>query len=191
MSEMNDKKLILLIRNNPETGIKLTVDLYGGFIKAVCNNVLRGYRSEDIEEAWSDTLVNLWKSADKFDPDKGASLRTYIGTVARNAAIDIRRKRKAVDFEIISDDTLVDVSVDIEDDYAKKQNREIVHEVIESMGEPDKTVFLLRYFHYMSVKEVAVKTGLSPKKVENILYRRKTDLKDELEERGILKYEYA
>lgn len=191
MSDLNDRKLIMLIRSNPDVGIKLAADFYGGVVKAVCNNVLRGYKKEDIEEAWSDTFVKLWKYADKFDPDQNASLKTYIGTMARNAAIDIRRKRKIVDYEELEDDSLIDVSIDIEDDYARKQNKKIVQEVVDAMSEPERTVFLLRYYHYMSVKEVAVKTGLTPKKVENILYRKKADLKDELLERGVLKYEYA
>ena len=53
------------------------------------------------------------------------------------------------------------------------------------MKEPDRTIFLLRYFYFFKVKEIAERLELPPKKVENILSRRKKDLEEILLEGGI------
>ena len=53
------------------------------------------------------------------------------------------------------------------------------------MREPDRTIFLLRYFYFFKVKDIAERLSLTPKKVENILSRRKQDLETFLREGGL------
>ncbi len=183
---MKDKDLIKLIQQDPERGIALAVDLYGSVTKAVCNSILQGFNRDEIEEAWGDTFVKLWKNADKFDPGKKTSLKTYIGTIARNVALDVRRKSNRNTFVELEEDSIIDVSINIDDDYARKQNEEILHGAVDAMDEPDRSIFILRFFYANSVKDIAEKLAIKPKQVENILFRRKAALKDVLMEGGIL-----
>ena len=74
----------------------------------------------------------------------------------------------------------------MEDDYAKKINKHIIKETIENMEEPDKSIFILRYFYYEKVKDIAIRLNLSPKKVENCLFRGKSKLKKSLIDGGII-----
>ena len=53
------------------------------------------------------------------------------------------------------------------------------------MDEPDRSVFVLRYFYFFSVKDIALELDIDSKKVENILYRKKALLRKLLVERGI------
>lgn len=54
------------------------------------------------------------------------------------------------------------------------------------MEEPDKSIFILRYFYFEKIKDISSRLGLSPKKVENCLYRQKDKLKKALIEGGII-----
>lgn len=54
------------------------------------------------------------------------------------------------------------------------------------MDEPDKSIFIFRYFYFKKVKDIGIKLNLSPKKVENSLYRNKEKLKKSLIEGGII-----
>lgn len=57
---------------------------------------------------------------------------------------------------------------------------------VDNFKEPDRSIFILRYFYFEKVKEVASKLNLSEKKVENILYPSKTKLKEKLIKGGII-----
>lgn len=80
---------------------------------------------------------------------------------------------------------MIDLSVNIEDDFAKKQNEKVVHQAVASMDEPDRSIFILRFFYSNTVKDIANKLALKPKQVENSLFRKKESLKEALIEGGI------
>lgn len=183
---MKDKKLVEMIMKEPDRGITAAVDLYGGTVKAVCSSVLRGCKAEDVEEACSDTFVKLWKCAKQFDETRNASLKTYICTIARSVSLDLRRRKSEEALIDLSEYDMADASVNLENDFSKKQCEEIIHQAIGEMEEPDRTIFILRYFYFYTVKEIAEKLELKPKQIENILYRRKEKLKKVLIERGVL-----
>ena len=183
---MTDTELIKLIQENPEQGIALAVDLYGSTVKAVTAGILRGFNNDEREEAWSDTFVKLWKNAAKFDPDKNASLKTYIGTIARTVSLDVLRKSRRCDHTELGEDNIIDLSVNVEDDYARKENNKIIHQTVDAMDEPDRTIFILRFFYAYSIKDIGEKLSLKPKKVENTLFRKKDKIKHALIEGGVL-----
>ena len=46
----------------------------------------------DAEEIVTDTFVQVWRSADRFNPERG-SMAAWVATIARSRALDRRRKR--------------------------------------------------------------------------------------------------
>ena len=73
----------------------------------------------------------------------------------------------------------------LENEVEQKRCEAILHTCLEEMKEPDKSVFLYRYFYGYKVKDIAEMLLLSAKQVENILYRGKEQLRKDLSERGI------
>lgn len=100
--------------------------------------------------------------------------------------IDKRRGLKGNSMVLPIDENTLGVGISTEDDYTKKINNKIIKEAIDNMEEPDKSIFILRYFYYEKVKDIATRLNLSPKKVENCLFRSKDKLKKLLIERGII-----
>ena len=183
---MKDKALIEMIKKDPEQGIAAAVEEYGGNVKAVCRSILRYFGQEDVEEAISDTFLKLWKYADRFDENRNASLKTYIILLARSVSMDrLRRQAKEIPVDM-NDYDIIDFSADLESDFARKHNEQLVRQAVSEMEEPDRSVFILRHFYFLSIKEIAEKLCLAPKKVENILHRRKAALRHVLMERGVL-----
>jgi RNA polymerase sigma-70 factor, ECF subfamily len=45
------------------------------------------------EDLVQETLLRLWRSAPRFDPDR-ATVRTFLFTIARRAAVDLWRRRR-------------------------------------------------------------------------------------------------
>ncbi|MDE5863244.1 MAG: sigma-70 family RNA polymerase sigma factor [Lachnospiraceae bacterium] len=187
---MEDKALIDLIRLNPDKGIHKAIQSYGKPVNTICRAILRDYGEDMVDEAVSDTFFKLWKNSHQFSVDEGGSLKSYIYSIARNSAIDIRRKN-CNNPVLLDEEYGADIASDfsVEEEIQKKEIRQILHEVIGLLGEPDSLVFLNKYFLLMKNKEIAKKMGLSEKKVENILYRGKSKLKAMLIERGVICYE--
>jgi RNA polymerase sigma-70 factor (ECF subfamily) len=194
---MTDRSLIHLILTDPEKGVSAAVDLYGGTVKAVCASVLKGYAQEDVEEAWGETFYRLWKCADGFDFSKNTSLRTYIGTIARNVAIDKRRSERTAHDNVLRFDRENEIpdgmfgtpDANTEEDVLRGISSESVWAALDGVDEPTRSVFALRYGCGLAVKEIAGRVGLSTKQVENTLSRKKGILRVALAERDIRSYE--
>ena len=91
--EERDKQLLKMIRKQPEEGMSLLIDEYGGSIKAMCANVLRNYDAGIVQDAMQETVIRLWqKLSQRFQVKK--NLRAYIYQTARNCALDYLRKSK-------------------------------------------------------------------------------------------------
>lgn len=187
---MEDNKLIDLIKSKPNKGIHKAMQLYGKSVNTICRSILSGCEEGLVEEAVSDTFFKLWKNSSSFSLEKGCSLKSYVYSIARNTSIDIRRKNG---YSLISlDDEREpeqDAGISIESEVQKQEVKEILHETIRLLGEPDSQVFLCKYFLCMKNKEIAKKLQISEKKTENILHRGKAKLREMLIERGITAYE--
>lgn len=185
MKESREKEILQLLRSQPEEGIKQAIETYGGPVMTICRNILFDCSSEDREEAASDSFVGLWRSIDNFREDQEYSLKSYLYGIARHTALDKRRSlQKQVAFLPI-EETLIEAAVDLESDCARELNAHIVHDSVNDMDEPDRSIFILRYFYFEKVKDIAVRLGLAPKAVENRLYYGKSKLRQSLIERGI------
>ena len=181
---MDDGELLSLLISDPADGIQTAVSQYGGIAKAAAVRIL-GRDHHEIDECVSDTFFKLWNSAKNAKPPVGG-VKSYIAAVARNTAIDVYRKQKSAPQLTPLDDTF-EADYDLEDEYARAENAKIVKECVENLPEPDRTVFLRRYYLGERVKDIAHLTGLGSKQVENILHRGKKKLEHSLLERGVTK----
>lgn len=117
-------------------------------------------------------------------------MKSWIYSIARNASIDILRKNGYTTISLDDQEMTEVVSdISIENEVQRKELKQLLHEVIDKLGEPDNQVFLMKYFLFMKNKDIAAKLQISEKKIENILYRGKGKLKEMLIKRGISCYE--
>ncbi len=185
MKDNNEERILRMLRETPGEGVSLALDVYGGPVKTICKNILSDCSREDIEEAVADSFVGLWKSIGKFQADGDCSLKSYLYGIARHTALDKRRALNRESQTIPMEEMVIQADIDLESDVAKKLNDSIVHHSVNSMEEPTRSVFILRYFYYEKVNDIARRLGLNRKTVENHLQRGKSKLRWELLERGI------
>jgi RNA polymerase sigma-70 factor (ECF subfamily) len=70
------------------------VELYGRYAKRVYGLGLRLLGDQGLaEDLVQETFLRLWRSAARFDPDR-ATVRTFLFTIARRAAVDLWRRRR-------------------------------------------------------------------------------------------------
>lgn len=184
--KMKDEQLILLIKSNPHDGLSKAIDLYGGTVKWIALKILGNFNAQDIEECVSDIFVKLWINIDNFKSDEGIALKSYLYGIARHTAIDYLRKNKSNLESIPIEESDLGICIDFTDELAKETNSKIVQQAIEALPEPDRKIFILRYYFQERVLSIAEALSLSPKTIENKLYRGKKLLKEALIERGII-----
>ena len=87
--------------------------------------------------------------------------------------------------EIPLNEDILEGDLDLQEQIAKEEEAKILMDVLSEAEEPLRTIFILRYFYFYRVKEVATLLEIPTKQVENYLYRGKEILKKELLKRGI------
>lgn len=186
---MQEQELIELLKEDPETGISEALLCYGGAVETICRNFLYDCQEMDIEEAVADTFLKLWKAKERIGRQKG--LKSYLYEIARNTARDKRRAlNKASIYTLEEVELNLKAPLDVEAEFIRKSNERILHECLNDTEEPDRSIFVLRYFYGVAIKDIAGKLEMAPKRVENILYRGKERLEKVLNERGIFRESY-
>lgn len=182
---MNDDKLIKLIKKNPSKGLSTAIEQYGPLVKTIVTRIIGYENQQDVEECISDVFVELWKSNNNFNNEKG-TIKNYIISIARFKAINILN-RKIIKYEIIPlEEDDLEFDLDITNEVSRTINKNIIKETLDKLPQPDKDIFIRRYYLFESVKEIAISLNLTPKTVENKLYREKIKLKDALIKNGII-----
>lgn len=181
---MNDDKLIKLLRKNPTKGLSCAIDIYGALVKTIVTRILGYENQQDIEECVSDVFVELWKSINNFNKEKGV-LKNYIISIARYISINTYNRKIKKDFSTSLEDD-IEFHIDLNDEVTKSINKKIIKDTLNDLPQPDKDIFIRRYYLYESVKDIAFSLNINPKMVENKLYRGKEALKQALINNGII-----
>lgn len=83
--------LAALSRGRPGA-VEACLDAYGGLVLGLARRLLPEHA--DVEDAVHEIFIELWRSAERFDPDR-ASDRGFVAMLARRRIIDRRRRRSA------------------------------------------------------------------------------------------------
>lgn len=185
---MREEEIVRLLLTQPDAGMTAAMESYGQKVKWMVGRILGAGRKEDIEECVSDVFVKVWQEISAYSQERG-SLLSWIYGIARHTAIDRLRKISGKDTVPLPDfleEEGLGVTPDFSDSVAQRENAAVIREAVHGMKQPDRNIFLLRYFYFLTVKEIAERLGLTEKQVENRLRRGREKLKRELTERGVI-----
>lgn len=180
----DERSLICLVRQQPEQGLAQAIKQYGGLVQAVIRRKLGAANTQDVEECTSEVFWRFYQNIEKFKPD--GSVKSYLCGIARHVALDKLRQLGRVDWQQLpSDEDALGVWVDPADEVAAAERQRLVQQCVDALPQPDRDVFILRYYFGERVNTIASRLGLSAKAVENRLYQGRQRLKKALVERGI------
>jgi len=109
-------------------------------------------KAEDLAE---DVFVKVFEKYDSFDSTK-SSVSTWIYTICHNFLIDYyRTNEQHVEYidELYSEDC--------DEDFAKEDELERLATSIKKLSKKEKTIIVEHYYNNLSLKEIAVKMGIS------------------------------
>ncbi len=179
---MTEQELCALLLREPSEGLAAAIERYGGIVKAVLYRML-GNHPQDIEDCMGTVFCRLWQNAASLGSDRG-SMKAWLCRVARNTAIDLLRREGERPLPL--EEEQLGMEDDLAEQTARRLNAELVQQTVDRMAEPDRTIFIRRYFYLERVRPIAEALGLSEKAVERRLSRGRERLRGELLEKGVI-----
>jgi RNA polymerase sigma-70 factor (ECF subfamily) len=104
------------------------------------------------EDATQETFASVWRSADRFDPDRGEA-SSWLYTVARNAIVDGLRRRREPPVDEAPELAAAEPGPEAEAESGWVAWR--VHRALESLPAQERTLVELAYWSGMSQSEIA------------------------------------
>lgn len=185
---MQDKKIIELLFERDEAGIDLARECYGKTLLSAANRILKDKR--DSEECLSDTLLALWNTVPPKRPQK---LGAFMLKLNRNLAIKKMRDNSAqkrgggaLNVALCELEECIASDKDINSEIEEKRLAEIINNFLLSIDENERKMFVLRYFHFYSIKELCSHFGYGASRVKTTLLRTRKKLLIKLEKEGVL-----
>ena len=153
-SGSGDLTLLQRVASGDETAVQAVIDEYGPLVWALARR-LSGNQS-DAEEAAQESFVELWRCADRFNPEIAAE-RTFVAMITRRRVIDIRRKRSRQP-----------VASTVTDDIAHREEVGEAMETTEEVGKAEAALEELRP-EQRDVIRMAVYRGLTHEQISEAL----------------------
>ena len=177
---MQDQEIIDLYFERNERAIRETDKRYGAACMRISLNILNS--RADAEECVNDTYLGVWN---RIPPERPQNLGAFVCRIARNLSIKrfryLHRQRRNRDLEVAIDE-LAAIAAPPEDSAAELARE--ISKFLEAQDPMDRMLFMGRYFHLCSVKELAEKSGMTENNVSVRLYRVREKLRAYLNERG-------
>ena len=183
---MDDRNIIELFFARDERALSESQKKYGRYCESISKNILSS--DEDAEEVLNDTLLSAWNS---IPPEEPKSLKTYLGTLARNLSLDRYRKMKAekrsgseVSLCLEEAEEFLADTKSISEEYEKREFIKFLNNFLHSLPERECDIFVRRYFYCDSTSSIALRFALKESNVLVILSRTRKSLKKALEKGG-------
>lgn len=135
------------------------------------------------EDAVSDAFMRVYKNLHKIENSDSPQSISFLVTIVRNVSINIYHRQKRITAIDISEYEEAD-PFNMEEAVATTDELQTALKLVNSLQEEYRAVFLLKYAHDMSHKEIAEVLGISENNVTVRLHRAKAKI-TKLKEKGV------
>lgn len=177
---MLDTDIIDLYFSRNEQAITETDRKYGAACMRVSMNILNSY--PDAEECVNDTYLKVWNV---IPPQRPNYFKAFICRITRNLSIrryqELHRRCRDVSLTELTDELDQIAAIPEEESTGLA---DVISDFLEEQEQIDRLLFMGRYFHACSVKDLARRCGMTANAVSVRLFRTRERLRAYLAERG-------
>lgn len=154
----NDEQLVLDYLNGDDRALPALINRH---IKTIYNFVYRlSGNAEEAEDSTQETFVKMWKNLKKYR--HGKNFKTWLFSIAHNAAIDSLRKRKTIAFSNFENEegenafteTLVDPEPLPDKVSEKTQDKQFLETRLAKLPHRYREVLILHYHEHLTFDEI-------------------------------------
>jgi RNA polymerase sigma factor (sigma-70 family) len=116
---------------------------------------------KDIDDLVQETYARLFRA---HHAGKQGLSRAYLFVTARNAALDLFRRKKIVSIEAIAEIenlSVVEDGLGVAETLCHQQELELLAEALDTLPKRCRQIFVMRRFHDLSHREIALALGVS------------------------------
>lgn len=153
--KITEDNFIRQMKKGDQSALEFAVKMYGGLLKKISGEILRGY-SEDAEECMYETILKIWDHISDF---KGtpAAFAGWAAKIARYTALDKLRRIKRLQ-PTVDIDALPAADMSITDD---ELFNDFFCELISCLKAEDRELFIRIFWQGESVEEASRRLGKS------------------------------
>ncbi|MBQ2960304.1 MAG: RNA polymerase sigma factor [Oscillospiraceae bacterium] len=184
---MDDLDIIELYWQRSDRAIAETSRKYGRYCHSIAHNICGS--EQDAEECVNDTWFRAWNL---IPPERPAVLPVFLGGITRNIAINCiryksRKKRRSGETDLALEELqeCIPGGTSPASALEEKELKEAIGGFVSKLPEPEKAVFVLRYWYLASIAEISEKMKFSQGKVKTMLFRSRRKLASFLKEEGL------
>ena len=183
---MDDFSIIQLYHRRDEAAIRESERKYGPLCRSIARNILT--IREDAEECVNDTWHAAWN---RMPPARPPALGAFLGRITRNLSIsrwrrDHAQKRYQGMEVLLSElEDCVPAASSVEGYMEQKQLSSAISAWLDTLEEPDRSLFIRRYWYGERVQALAAERGERPNALSQRLLRLRKGLKTFLETEGV------
>lgn len=178
---MNDSAILRGLRARDPSALEKLMDKYIPYISAVVWSILGPSMSkEDAEEVVSDVFLTAWEQAGDIRPD---AAKQWLAAVARNKA---RQKLRGAGFDLPLEEDVLEIPDEDtpEGSLTRREEARLVRQAVDTLGEPDREVFLRHYWFAQTVSQIGKQMALNESTIKTKLRRGRAHLKATLKKWG-------
>ena len=184
---MDDETLVRMFWDRDERAIDRVREQYEPYCRYIAQNVL--HDRLDTEECLNDALLAAWNS---IPPQKPQNLKTYLGKLIREIAVDRWRRNTAQ--KRIAPTALVPLEeleemmgeASVEAHVEEAELSRLISVFLNTLPETERLLFIRRYWYYDSIQQLCARFGFGKSKVTVTLMRTQNKLAKYLKKEGYL-----
>ena len=183
---MEDQQIVALYWDRQEAAIEQTAKKYGSYLTAIALRILND--AWDAEECVNDTYQGAWNS---IPPQAPENLAAYLAKLTRRISMKVWRLRDAkkrgggeMALSLEELGQCIPSGHTPEEHLTAVELAQAIDTFLRTLPEPERRVFILRYFHVMPIGDIGRRFGFSKSKVETMLHRTRKKLKAHLQKEG-------
>ncbi|MBY0754060.1 sigma-70 family RNA polymerase sigma factor [Clostridium sardiniense] len=171
---MTEDKLIEGILNNDVEAFSHLLDTYSIITLKVIKSILNKSHEEDfIVQCFDDVILKVWKSIG--DHNRSCELKYWICTIAKNKALDYKRKlNKCYEMKELKDFDIKDKSA--EEEFLIKEEMKIVQKVMDRLKPKEKELFIDKFIIGLTQRELENKYIAN----SSVIYKRISRLREKI-----------
>jgi RNA polymerase sigma-70 factor, ECF subfamily len=151
--------LLTRVARGDQAAFEAVYDVLAGPVYGLINKVVRDPAQS--EEVSQEVLLEVWRTAARFDPAKG-SATTWVMTIAHRRAVDrVRSASAAAAREARNAEIPPRMADEVADSVAASLDAERVRRCLDGLTEPQRESITLAYYGGYSYRQVAELIGVA------------------------------
>lgn len=185
---MDDNQIVELYWQRSEAAIVHTQEKYGGYCKSIAYGILGS--EEECEECLNDAYMRMWNY---IPPNRPNNFKATLARTVRNLALNRcekqrAKKRGAERYSLALEELeeCIPSGESTENAADAEMLTQSLNEFLARMKPEARRIFMLRYWYFASVGDIARELSIGESKVKMSLMRSRKSLKNFLEKEGVI-----